>query len=120
MKFTNGYWLLRDDVQAHYAVAAESVTATAHELTIHAVTRRIQHRGDTLNSPLLSVHASAPMADIIRVRLSHFDGGCAPGPNFTIAQADAPTGEATIDGAHATLTSGSLAHAHRTRRSLEP
>ena len=31
------------------------------------------------------------------------------GQTSPIAQADVPTGEATIDGAHATLTSGSLA-----------
>lgn len=57
MKFSNGYWLLRDDVQARYAVEAESFDVANNALTIYAPTKRIQQRGDTLSQAMLTVHA---------------------------------------------------------------
>ncbi len=109
MKFSDGYWLLRKDVQAIYAVAAENVVCTEAGMTIYANTKRIQQRSDTLNSALLTVQVSAPIEDVIRVRLSHWDGGVEKSPTFAIAHADGPVGEATIDGDKAMFTSGGLA-----------
>ena len=107
MKFSDGYWKLQEDVQADYAVAVEDAVCGDKSLTIYALTRPIRHRGDTLNSALLTVQVTSPMPDVIRVRLSHWDGGAARGPAFAIA--GEPVGECALDGDTATFTSGRLA-----------
>ena len=60
MKFTDGYWQLRDDVQARYPAQVYDVTAEADALIVYAPTRKIEHRGDTLNEPLLTVRCTLP------------------------------------------------------------
>jgi hypothetical protein len=58
VKFTDGYWQLRDDVQARYPAQVYDVTAEADALIVYAPTRKIEHRGDTLNEPLLTLTAT--------------------------------------------------------------
>ena len=90
MKFTDGQWLLRPYVKAHYAVEAHSITEEGGKLVILAPTRPIRHRGDTLEGPLLTITLSSPLADIIRVRITHFTGGLTRGPQIPLVpQADA-------------------------------
>ena len=108
MKFSNGYWLLQEDVQASYALGLEGATAAAGELTLYALTRRIQHRGDTLSSALLTLQVSSPAADVIRVRVSHHDGAQEPRPAFALNEAAAPVGQAAVEGENASFSSGKL------------
>lgn len=108
MKFSDGYWKLQEDVQASYAVATEGLACTADSLTIYALTRKIQHRGDTLNSALLTAHVTSPMQDVIGVRLYHFDGGQERGPEFALHRAGQPAGAAAIVGNKGSFTSGRL------------
>jgi alpha-D-xyloside xylohydrolase len=74
MKFTDGNWLHRKGVRAHYAAEAYHVRAAEDGVTILAPCHPIRHRGDTLAGPVVTVPLSSPMADVIRVRLSHFEG----------------------------------------------
>lgn len=108
MKFSNGYWLLQDDVTASYAIEAETVVCGDHDLTIYAITKPIRHRGDTLNVALLTARVSAPMADVIRVRLSHFEGGIEPAPAFALHESAQPVGACHEDGAKVSFSSGDL------------
>ncbi|MCR6654690.1 MAG: hypothetical protein NVV63_02515 [Opitutus sp.] len=108
MKFTDGQWLLRPGVTAHYAAEAHTITAEGSKLVVHAPVRPIRHRGDTLQGPLLTVTLSSPMADVIRVRIEHFVGGHLKGPHVPL---EVPAeGPATIaeDEQSATLTAGGL------------
>jgi len=94
MKFTNGYWLTKDGVHAHFAGCAiepeqqcdfhHSDFNHSDELVVYAPERPIRHRGDTLNMQLLTIRYSSPMKNIIRVRVSHFEGGLDRGPNFPL------------------------------------
>ena len=84
MKFTDGQWLLRPGVTAHYAAEARSLTSEDGRLIIEAPVRAIRDRGDTLQGPLLTVTLSSPMRDVIRVRIEHFAGGLARGPHIPI------------------------------------
>ncbi|HRC76970.1 MAG TPA: hypothetical protein PLO33_14925, partial [Kouleothrix sp.] len=84
MKFTDGNWLLRPGVAAFYPAEAYDVDVAPDVLTVYAPTTRVAHRGDTLKGPLLTVELSSPMADVIRVRLSHFAGGQPRGPRFAL------------------------------------
>ncbi|MBX3010220.1 MAG: alpha-xylosidase [Caldilineaceae bacterium] len=108
MKFTDGNWLMRPGVQPFYPAEAREVVTTDDTLTVYA-TRPIQRRGDTLAGPLLTVTFSAPMADVIRVRLTHFAGALPPKPEFPLLTAAAPAVTICNTENEATLTSGKLA-----------
>lgn len=105
MKFTDGYWHMREGVHPLYPAEIHDVTAGPDSLTVYAPTAHIGRRGDTLNRPLLTITARSPMPDVIGVTVSHFQGRRDPGPRFdltfeeTAVQADADA---------ATLTSGAL------------
>jgi alpha-D-xyloside xylohydrolase len=84
MKFTNGYWLFRDGVSAHFAQQAYDVEITADSVNVYAPTKRITQRGDVLNLPMLTVEFSSPLPDVIRVKLTHWTGEQAKPPHFEL------------------------------------
>src|SRR5271166_1231874 len=108
MKFTDGQWLLQPGVIAHYAAEAHSVASEGGKLVVQAPARPIKDRGDTLQGPLLTITLSAPLPDILRVRIEHFTGGTERGPQIPLA----PVADIAVDigeGAEsATLTAGEL------------
>ena len=75
MKFTDGQWLHRPGITAHHPAEAYDISEEADGLVIHAPTRPIKHRGDTLQGPLLTVTVNSPLEGAIRVRIEHFTGG---------------------------------------------
>ena len=108
MKFTDGQWLHQPGVIAHYAAEARSIVSEGGKLVVHAPVRPIKDRGDTLQGPLLTVTLSAPLPDIVRVRIEHFTGGLARGPQIPLVPA-ADMAVDISDGAEsATLTAGEL------------
>lgn len=109
MKFTDGNWLMREGVRAYYPAQAYDVEASPDALTVYAPTHPIRHRGDTLAGPLLTIQFSSPMADVIRVKLTHFAGQPAKTPQFPLLQHGAPAVSIVDDEQAATLTSGRLA-----------
>jgi len=75
MKFTDGNWMMRNGVKVHHPAQLYEAIEEAGGVHILAPTKTIRHRGDTLDGPLLTIHLSSPLADCIRVRISHFEGG---------------------------------------------
>ena len=74
MKFTNGYWHIKPEMDPHFATQyLESAVLTdasgKKSLNVLAATKAIHGRGDTLNSATLDVTFSAPRENIIRGRL---------------------------------------------------
>jgi alpha-D-xyloside xylohydrolase len=108
MKFTDGYWQIRPGVRPYYAVHVHEVEADENGLTVYAPTKQLNHRGDTLNLPLLTVHLSSPMENVIRVRLCHHKGGSPRKPEFELKPQPAPSVVIENGGDAATLTSGRL------------
>ena len=94
MRFTNGFWLMRDGVKAHYGKSAHRVDRTEAGLTIYAPSKVIEDRGDTLNLPVITSRLHSPMKNIIGFKVSHHEGGVDKGPHF----------ELTGDGSKATVT----------------
>lgn len=88
MKFTDGQWLLRPGVTAHYATEVRSITSEDGQLVIEAPVRAIRDRGDTLQGPLLTVTLSSPMRDVIRVRIEHLPAACPVVPGFPFFPAE--------------------------------
>ncbi|GHH42519.1 alpha-xylosidase [Streptomyces candidus] len=108
MKFTDGFWLMRDGVKASYATEVRDIRASADRFTAYAAVKRVEHRGDTLNSPLLTADCFSPAEGVIGVRLTHFAGKRQPGPDFALSGAPASAGQVRRDGAVVELTSGAL------------
>ena len=89
MKFTNGYWLLRDEMKAAYAVEYGSHRIYGQELTMYLPCSHIVDRGSCLNIPLLTVTLSSPMDGVIKVSAVHHDGAVYNGPFAKIYTGDA-------------------------------
>jgi alpha-D-xyloside xylohydrolase len=108
VKFTDGYWLLREGVQARYPAQVYDVTAEPDALTVYAPTRKIEHRGDTLNEPLLTVRCTSPAPDVISVSVSHFLGASPPQPQFQLRTDPSTQVRIRVDDNQAAITSGAL------------
>ena len=108
MKFTNGYWLVRNGIEANYAAQALEVERTDSEMTAFAPVKLTKNRGDMLNSPLLTVKYSSPMKNIIRIRVVHFEGTTDTGPHFEINTDDSFKPEIKTTDAEAIFTAGEL------------
>ncbi|MBP1042279.1 alpha-xylosidase [Vagococcus sp. BWB3-3] len=83
MKFTNGYWLNRSDYQLQHPQSYHSHRQTATKLTVYAPYEKISQRGNTLNTGMTTMELSSPLADVIKVRLTHHDID-QPGPHFEL------------------------------------
>ena len=86
MKFTDGNWQIRPGIHATYAGEAYQVTSDSDSLTILAPPAVIHGRGQTLGGVLFKVRLSSPKEDVIRVRISHFEGGQDIGPHFEVVE----------------------------------
>ena len=105
MKFTDGQWLMRKGVAAHYAAQAYEIEAKGHELHVLVPTRVIRHRGDTLGGPVLDLKLWSPTPDVIGVRVRHFEQSSSP--QFGIFVGD-PIANALADSDRGELCSGAL------------
>ncbi len=107
MKFTDGNWLMQPGVRAHYPAEVTYTETNENGVTLTVPTRRIRHRGDTLGGPVLTLRLSSPMPDVIKVRVSHYEGQAERGAEFPLFAENAPvvveTEKETV-----TLTSGAL------------
>uniref|UniRef100_A0A7C4KFN3 alpha-D-xyloside xylohydrolase n=1 Tax=Anaerolinea thermolimosa TaxID=229919 RepID=A0A7C4KFN3_9CHLR len=108
MKFTDGYWQIRPGVTPYWPVQVHEVVVEPGGLTVYGPTRRLNHRGDTLNQALLTVQFSSPMPNVIRVKLFHHKGVRQRRPEFELKPQ--PQHEVVVrdDDQAATLTSGRL------------
>ncbi|WP_431220277.1 alpha-xylosidase [Leifsonia xyli] len=106
MKFTDGFWMLRDGVTPLYAQEAYDVTAGDGTLTITAPTKVIERRGDTLNRPTLTVTLSSPLPGIVGVRIDHWQGA-ARQPGFPL-RTETGHAQVSVDDEAGRLTSGAL------------
>lgn len=122
MKFTNGYWMIRDGIDALYAREAYELAAdaTTESLNVLAPTSVVRGRYDTLNLPTFNVDITTPAEGVIRVCAEHWQGATEY-PGFPL-NADEPgnrdyvtvqangngDGEVGVNGADVTLTTGGL------------
>ncbi len=108
MKFSDGYWLLRPGVEAAYPVEVRDVAAGTGEVVVHASTRPIRHRGDTLKGPAVTLGLTSPMADVIGVKITHFSGETPKEPVFALASDGAHEAKVVEDDAGVVMTAGAL------------
>ncbi|MYW10473.1 alpha-xylosidase [Streptomyces sp. SID2563] len=110
MKFTDGFWLMREGVSASYATEIRDLRVSDGQFTAYAAVKRVAARGDTLNTPLITVDCFSPAEGIIGVRTTHHAGKARQGPDFAFPGLDpAGSGARTRqDGGVIELTSGPL------------
>ncbi|MDX2733367.1 MULTISPECIES: alpha-xylosidase [unclassified Streptomyces] len=110
MKFTDGFWLMREGVRACYATEVRDLRVDADRFTAYAAVKQVHERGDTLNTPLITVDCFSPAEGIIGVRTTHHAGKVNHGPDFEFPGLDTTTAAARArrDGAATELTSGPL------------
>ncbi|WP_460066265.1 alpha-xylosidase [Streptomyces sp. YKOK-I1] len=108
MKFSDGYWLLREGVTAAYPAEVLDVTECegAGALEIHAPTRPIRGRGDLMTGPVMTLTVHSPLPDVIGLTLRHFTGERPREPVFDLTGSEASPLLSHDD--HTTLTSGAL------------
>lgn len=107
MKFTDGFWLMRDGVRASYATDVREVRDDEGRFTAYAAVHRVRERGDTLNTPLVTVECFSPAEGVIGVRATHHAGKAAHGPEFGL-NATEGAGRVKREGTVTELTSGPL------------
>ncbi|MEV5604071.1 alpha-xylosidase [Streptomyces sp. NPDC052299] len=110
MKFTDGFWLMREGVRASYATEIRDLRVSDDRFTAYAAVKQVAARGDTLNTPLITVDCFSPAEGIIGVRTTHHAGKARRGPDFAFPGLDpAGSGARTRrDGGVTELTSGPL------------
>lgn len=74
MKFTNGFWLMRKEIEPIFAVEYAGHEVDGDSLVVYGVGKHITDRGDCLNIGMLIVTFTSPMADVIHTEVTHFDG----------------------------------------------
>lgn len=84
MKFSNGYWLIREGVTLAAPEEIRDMEISDGKLILYAATKPIRHRGDTLDGPVLTFEYSSPFPDVISVKVSHFMGMNEKGPSFEL------------------------------------
>ncbi|WP_145135066.1 alpha-xylosidase [Paenibacillus sp. Y412MC10] len=107
MKFTDGYWLIREGYNVQNPADIRDITHTSDSMTVFAATKIIATKGDTLNGTLLKADFSSPMPDVIRVKLFHHKGKINKGPAFELFPSDTDV-QISVDEETAVLTSGQL------------
>ena len=106
MKFTNGYWRIREEIEPVYAVEYYDSQIRDKELVVYAATKHMTDRGDTLNQPMLTVAFSSPMENVIKVSAVHFKGAAYQGPHFEVAGQEGGFVSIKEDGEKLVYTSG--------------
>ncbi len=106
MKFTNGYWRIREEIEPVYAVEYYDSQIRDKELVVYAATKHMTDRGDTLNQPMLTVAFSSPMENVIKVSAVHFKGAAYQGPHFEVAGQEGDFVSIKEDGEKLVYTSG--------------
>ena len=71
MKFTNGFWLLKEGITPIYAVEYAGHEIRGNTLTVYAVQNHIRNRGDCLNLGILTVTFTSPQENIIQIGRAH-------------------------------------------------
>ncbi|KAG9225936.1 hypothetical protein CCMSSC00406_0006442 [Pleurotus cornucopiae] len=86
VKFSKGMWCLAPDTVADWATEAVKAEAKEDSIRCVASTRRINHRGDTLNNPTITLECSSPAPDVLLLKGYHWKEqvGSNAGPEYEL------------------------------------
>ncbi|MGI6184838.1 MAG: alpha-xylosidase [Candidatus Fimadaptatus sp.] len=108
MKFTNGYWVVKPEMEMRYATESFAAKLTPERLEVLAPCHHVSGRGATLDGGALTVSFTSPMEGVVRVDIVHNKGAVERGPFFDKnADADVRTSSEQCD-EYYSFTSGPL------------
>lgn len=102
MKFTDGYWKVREEFSLYQAAEAGEIEIGEQDITIYASGRQFGGKKD-LGGVTLTIQFFSPMENCIGVRISHYLGSKIKQPRFYEGQEQA---EVKVDEKRAELVSG--------------
>ncbi|WP_027093743.1 alpha-xylosidase [Cohnella thermotolerans] len=107
MKFSDGYWMTKPGYEILSPYEIHDVRVGANAITVFATHRHLEHRGNTLNEPLMTMEFSSPMKDVIKAKFYHHKGQKRSGPSSfpLLVQGHAPV-EVVNNDDFVSLTSG--------------
>jgi len=85
MKFTDGFWLVREGVELTHAAMVYDLERVGNALYATGTPKIIHSRGQTLNIPTFNLVIDSPAADVMRVQIKHHTGG-ASSPGFPLTE----------------------------------
>jgi len=94
MKFTDGYWMTKQGYRLFSPYEIHDVKIGKDTITAYATHRPLEHRGNTLNEPLMTMEFSSPIPNVIRVKFYHHKGKVRQSPSTFDLQ---HTGNATVN-----------------------
>ena len=106
MKFTDGFWLIRDGFDVQYAKHVQAARITKSAITCLVTPKVVLNRGATLNTATFDLEIDSPLLDVIRVRIAHHKGG-KPALKFEISESEPEVISNEQEGS-VTLKSGAL------------
>lgn len=74
MKFSDGQWNNREEFNLNFAAQVYDFEVQEKKLILYMPVRSIKHRGDTLNTPMITVEVSFALEGIIRIKAYHHIG----------------------------------------------
>lgn len=75
MKFTDGYWLTKEQFNINSPREIFEYKKGEDALTIYSPFAKIKSRGDELNLGMMTIDFTSPIEGVIGVKLKHFDQG---------------------------------------------
>jgi len=105
MKFTEGYWLRSERVDASYGAQAFEVLRIKNGMRVIAPTRPVKSRGDALDQTVLTLEFTSFNKNDIRVCIKHFEAYDAKKPEYELNEAPEET-EVEIDDEKAVMSVG--------------
>ncbi|MGI5894254.1 MAG: alpha-xylosidase [Candidatus Merdivicinus sp.] len=105
MKFTNGYWLVREGCAVEPAKQLYDYQIHREAVTLYLPCRKVEGHGATLNGAVITVEITSPLEDILHIRAWHHIGAVKNAPRFETAN-EKRNLEVTDDAATLEIRSG--------------
>ncbi len=90
MKFSDGNWLVPEDLSLLHPLHMHEVYRDGDTLVAHVSSKVQRSRGDQLNTAVFTLRLFSPTEGVIGVRLTHFSGDVARSPCFYVSSQDHP------------------------------
>ncbi|MCR5776394.1 MAG: alpha-xylosidase [Lachnospiraceae bacterium] len=107
MKFTDGYWLRQENVQASFASSVFTVEKIPNGMRLAAPERPIRSRADSLDITVLYIDITSSSHNDIEIKTTHFAGYDTNEPRFTLNN-DPEEVEVTISDDTAIMKAGDI------------
>ncbi len=90
MKFTDGYWMIRDGFSLQDPYMVYETKTSPDQLTLYAPFAPVHSRGRTLNLGMMTIEIDSPMEGILHIHAYHHKGAGSNVPIFSVPSSREP------------------------------